>query len=186
MRYKTESDFPLCDTRAAVMLRSALVRVHAKRGLSIRALGKQLGYKQATVISHMASGRIPVPLERAPDIARAVELPAGDFLAACVEQRSPEARLLLAPSESAESSFGLISELSLIGGCALDDLTQEQKHVLREVVADPSPKRRWLGVAELPAVELIRMLRPEITQDGLSPTDLAAIENVLSNTMRLE
>ena len=50
------------------MLRAALDRAQREQRLSIRKLGQRLGYKQATVLSHMATGRVLVPLERAADL----------------------------------------------------------------------------------------------------------------------
>ena len=181
MRPQPESDFPYAGTRAAKLLRDAIDRAHREERLSVRALGRQLGYKQATVLSHMASGRVAVPLERAPDIARAVSLNPGEFLAACVEQRSSEASDLLhfRPLDHSESSFGLMSELSVIAGERLDDLNDEQKSVMRKVVADPRPARRWLSEAELPTVEGIRRLRPTMAIDGLSAVDRAKVEAAL-------
>jgi hypothetical protein len=176
-----ETDFPFANTRAARMLREALDRIKRLRGISVRTLGKQLGYKQATVLSHMASGRVAIPLERAPDIARAADLSPGDFLAACVEQRSAEAATLLQyqPANEDETSFGLVSELNVIAGQALDSLNEEQKSVMRKVAADARPGRRWLSEAELPIVEGLRRLRPEITEIGLTPSDRAKLEAAL-------
>lgn len=175
------TSFPFADSRAALALRRALEIANRERGLSIRKLGAKLGYKQATVLSHMASGRVPVPLERAIEIARAVNLPEADFLAACVEQRSPEAGKLLRPATNSVEgiAFSLAGELSDIAGHALDDLNDEQKSVLRKVVADPRPARRWLSEAEIPTIEGIRRRRPNMAIDGLSASDRAAIDAAL-------
>jgi len=77
------------------MLRSALDRASSERKLSTREVAKQLGFKQATFISQMAQGRSRVPLERAIELARAVDLPPASFLAAAVAQQVPEALDLL-------------------------------------------------------------------------------------------
>jgi hypothetical protein len=144
------------------------------RGTSVRSLGKKLGYKQATVLSHIAHGRVAVPMKRAADIALVVELPPEDFLSAAVEQRTPTAAEYLG---GRDRGFGF--ELGLISGQSLDQLNDEQKQVAREVVADERPTRRWLSLAELPAIMLLRELRPNITQSGLSSKDRLAIEQAL-------
>lgn len=174
------SNFPHAETRAAQMLRRALDVNQREKGISIRKLGAQLGYKQAAVLSHMASGRVPIPLERALDIAEATDLDPGDFLAACVEQRNPDAKRLLrsfAPEET--SSFSLVSDLNVIAGGPLDEMTDGQKLVMREAASDSRASRRWLSAAELPLIELVRRLRPSVTREGLTPSDLSAIESAL-------
>lgn len=175
------TSFPYSDTRAAMMLSEGLRRASRDRGISLRSIGKSLGYKQATVLSHMANGRVAIPIERAADIARAVGLPPADLLAAAVEQRSPEAADLLPISRNLarEDDQGITFELRLIAGQEMDELNAGQKSVLREVVADGSASRRWLSVAELPVVLMLRRLRPDISRNGLSIQDREAIERAL-------
>lgn len=174
--------FPYENSRAALLLRAGLERTQKDLGISIRALGKKLGYKQATVLSHMASGRVPVPLERALPIAHAAGINAADFLIACIEQRvgPGAADLLLSSKSNNRVSFGLASELEAIAGNSLDQLTDEQKGVMRKVAADPRPARRWLSEAELPFVESVRNLRPNFTTDGLRADDRMKIDRALS------
>lgn len=177
--------YPYADTRAAMMLRNALDRQGRERNLSMRALAKQLGYKQATVLSHMANGRVAIPLERASEIARAVALPASEFLAAAVAQRAPEAAELLTidPYASAERdathSTGFITELTGFAGVPPEALNSEQMQVMREVALDPRPLRRWLTAAELPVMVQLRRIRPNISAESLSTRELAAIEAAL-------
>lgn len=172
--------FPFKESRAAIMLKNGLDRAHKERELSIRSIGKMLGYKQATVLSHMASGRVPVPLERATQIAEVIGIDPVAFLIACIEQRVTNASdLLMSHMEDDAHNFGLTTELELISGSKLNDLTDEQKTILRKVAADPRPSRRWLTEAELPLVESIRRLRPNFASDGLGAADWARIERVL-------
>ena len=145
--------FEYGETDAARMLRSGLNRQKAN-GISLRAVAKKLRYAQATVLSHMANGRVAVPIERATQIAREVELDEREFLAAVVAQRAPEAKNLL--SQGYETAFGLVAEIAMIAGTPPDQLTDEQKAVIREVAGDASPRRRWLSLAELRAVTVIR------------------------------
>lgn len=175
------SEFPFKDTLAVAMLRGALDRVRAERGMSVRSLGAQLGYKQATVLSHMANGRVAIPLERAAEIARAVDLPPAQFLAAAVQQRAPEAADLLGAKDGdpGDQEMGIAFEMRLISGAPLDGLNEEQKSVLKEVVSDTNPSRRWLTVAELPTVLILRGLRPTLRSVGLDESDRIKIETAL-------
>jgi hypothetical protein len=51
--------------------------------------------------------------------------------------------------------------------------------MLEEVVAARNPARRWLAPAELTTIELIRDLRPDSRQSGLTDEDRRSIENAL-------
>lgn len=165
------------DSRAAIMLRAGLDAASKERRLSIRALGKILRYKQATVLSHMANGRVGIPVDRATEIARAVGLNEREFLLAVVAQRAPEAEKVLADEQG--ETFSLASEVELIAGVPLDQLSAEHKEVIRNVVADPQPARRWLSLAELQTVAVIRNVRPTFRSQGLPSADLAGIEALL-------
>jgi hypothetical protein len=152
-----ENDFPYGGTRAAYMLKLGLDRAKQERGVSIRTLGKRLGYRQATVLSHMASGRVPVPFERAPEMARQLDLNVAEFLVAILEQRMPEAGDVLLPYIScAPRTTGWLHELETVAGTTLDALPDEHRAVLMEVVSDRAPRRRWLSLAELAIVTEMR------------------------------
>ena len=165
--------FEYGDTDAARLLRSGLNRQKAN-GVSLRTVAKKLRYAQAAVLSHMANGRVAVPIERATQIARAVEVDEREFLAAAVAQRAPEAKNLL--GQGHEIAFGLVAEIAMIAGAPPDQLTDEQKAVIREVAGDASPRRRWLSLAELRAVTMIREAKPNFHLNGLSAADLNFIQ----------
>ena len=139
------------DTVAARMLLSAIERAKEQRGLSVRQAAKLLGYKQAVVLSHMASGRAPIPIDRAEEIARTYEISPPKFLSAVIEQRHPDVNWKLI-SDAAQNSdeSNLAAELEIILDAPLSTLNAEQRRILREVVAEPRPSRRWLSVHELP------------------------------------
>ena len=59
------TDFPHADLLRLECWLMACVRLRLKRDASVRQLGKNLGYSQAVVLSHMANGRVPIPLDRA-------------------------------------------------------------------------------------------------------------------------
>ena len=182
MRKATENaeDYPFGKSRAAEMLRYAFERAHAERGLSIRSIGKLLGYKQATVLSHMANGRIAVPLERATDIARAVELAPADLLLAALEQRNLEAADLMAGAhELARQPHDFAFEMRAIAGVDIDQLSVEQKKVLREVVNEPNPGRRWVTLAELPTILALREAWPDVSERGLPRTVVSEVARVV-------
>lgn len=152
-----QNDFPLADSLAARMLAEGLERAKENQGLSIRQIGRQLGYKQAVVLSHMASGRTPIPIDRAEDLAIMLELSVPKFLRAVVEQRHPAVDWnMLATAQAPSALNPFAAQLEVILGIPLDELNAEQRRVLREVASDRSPGRRWLSVHEMPLVESIR------------------------------
>lgn len=163
-------------------MREGINRLKTERRISLRMLAQELGYKQATVLSHMANGRIAVPLERAPAIAHALRIPVDHFLAAVAEQRIPGLTAALRHSSrpGAHEERGFAQDLRVIADLDFDDLNDEQKSVLREVVADPRPSRRWLSLAELPVVAEIRTMRPSIGASGLSERDRIKIREILT------
>jgi hypothetical protein len=175
------TDFPFADTQAAMMLRSALDRARVEKSLSVRSLGKQLGYKQATVLSHMAAGRVAIPLDRAADIATAVSIPVTQFLIAAVLQKAPSAADFLAPlAGKSPQSDDFVEELTSITGQSLNALPDEHKDVIREMVADRAPKQRWLSLPELRTVLEIRRARPEFADQGLPSIDVNGITGFLT------
>lgn len=169
-------DYPYYDTAAKLMLKSG-IDFQKRQGTSLRTLAKNLGYRQATVLSHMANGRVGIPIERAVEIADAVGIDPASFLVAVVAQKAPEASMLLDANGGTRHS--LANELSTIAGAGLDQLTEDKKHILREVAEAQDPGRRWLSTAELAAVALIRNLRPEFKSRGLSSSDMIRIDAAL-------
>lgn len=180
-----ENEFPFVDTRAALMLRSGLRRASDERGLSLRNLAKDLGYKQATVLSHMSKGRVPIPLERAVDIADVVGLPRSEFFQAVVGQKSPYAfEIMRTNREEGEgdevTSTSFVAQLVDLAGSSLEDIGDEQKEILREVMLDQNPRRRWLSPSEVAIMQHLRRLKPGLDRKGLSPSEMKAIEKALS------
>ena len=157
------------------MLADALRRKSEIERISLRQIGRNLGYKQAVVLSHMAHGRVPIPLDRATDIAKAVGVDERDFLIAVLEQRHAEVDWGLVTS--VEDDF--VEELTKIAGRPLRLLPADQRNVLREAIADPRADKRWLSIAELGAVQIIRELRPHINTEGLNGEDRHALRRAL-------
>jgi hypothetical protein len=168
-------DFDFRDTPAALMLKSGLDNRKAV-GVSLRTIAKRLNYAQPTVLSHMANGRVAVPIERATQIAREVGLDERRFLAAVVGQRDASALNLLSADPTAK--MDLAAEIAMIAGTSLDNLSEEQKSVIREVASEGNPERRWLTIAELPAVTIIREAKPEFRTRGLSSAILNFIQGI--------
>jgi hypothetical protein len=151
------------DTRAAQMLAEGLRRASSERGLSVRQLGKKLHYKQAVVLSHWATGRVPIPIDRAVEVAREVGLPEREFLLAVLEQRHAEVDWKLITGFNDD----LIEDLEDIAGKPLATLSPEHQQVMKEVVAEVRPARRWLTVNEVPVMEAIREQLPFVRSDGM-------------------
>jgi transcriptional regulator with XRE-family HTH domain len=156
-------DYEYKQTRAAQMLSEGLRRASAERGLSVRQLGKKLNYKQAVVLSHWATGRVPIPIDRAVEVAREVGLPEREFLLAVLEQRHAEVDWKLITGFNDD----LIEDLEDIAGKPLATLSPEHQQVMKEVVAEVRPARRWLTVNEVPVMEAIREQLPFVRSDGM-------------------
>lgn len=151
-----EIDPALADSEAARMLSAALSKASSERGLSLRKIAPLVGYKQAVVLSHMATGRIPIPFEKAEKIAEVLGMNARDFLKAILKQRHPEVSWSLITDSGGESSDDFLEGLAEgLNGQALS-LNQEQLAVIREIAAEPHPRRRWLSSDEAFAIEMLR------------------------------
>lgn len=169
------------DTTAAQMLAAGLRTAALERGLSLREIGRRLDYKQPVVLSHMANGRVPIPIDRALEIAREVGLPPKQFLEAVLQQRHPEVdwRLITGGRDP------FATELEAIAGKPLSALGPSHQRVLREVVRDPKPEDRWLAVPEISTVKLLREIFPDLPRSGLSADDREDL-NVLAMLWRGE
>src|SRR4051794_16892250 len=156
------NEYKYADTQAARMLSEALRRKSDVDRVSLRSIAKQLQYKQAVVLSHMANGRVPIPVDRAVDIAAEVGLPEREFLLAVLGQRHEDGNWGLITSMNDEC----VEELEAIAGKPMSTLSAEHRQVMREVVAEPRPQRRWLTLTEVPVMEAIRAEVPYIRSDS--------------------
>src|SRR5438874_5215931 len=165
-------------TSAQRMLELGLREKQRATGLTQRDIAKRLGYKTSVVLSHMSVGRVPIPVDKALDIADALDLDRDAFVLAVLVQRHPDIdfRRLFNVTFSSERAA---ARLEAAAGCSLDDLPTETVSVLEEVVAARTPKRRWLTVTEAPVMDLIRRLRPHVTSDSLDEADREEIEKAL-------
>ncbi|WP_219895080.1 helix-turn-helix domain-containing protein [Aquisediminimonas profunda] len=172
---------PLADTDAARMLRAGLEEMSERRGISGRTIAKQLGMKTSVMLSHWAIGRVPIPIERAQQLADALGINSSTFLRAVIKQRHPEVNwaLLTAPTPEEAAESIVEADLRNLAGRPLAELPAEQLRVLYEVAADPQAPRRWLAVAEINVVEMLRELRPSMREMGLSATDRQALTKAL-------
>lgn len=167
------NDYPLQHSEAARLLRAGIELLH-QDGVTLRQLGKAMNYKQAVILSHMALGRVPIPIDRAPELALHLKLDHNEFLLAVLRQRHPDiewGRMFSASNASGCPGTNVAAELELIARSSLDSLPQRQLKVMREAAADPNADRRWLSVHELGAVELLRSMRPQLSSEGFSADD---------------
>lgn len=176
------------DTEAARMFSAGLRRTAAEQGISQREIAKSLGYKQSVVLSHMALGRVPIPIERAAQFAEHLHLDARTFLAAVLKQRYPEIdwKTSLREDETELRATHLAQSIEAIACRPIDQLAPEQMRVMREVAADPHAERRWLSVHEVQAIDLLRRLLPKIASDGLSREDQNLIEGLIGHLSCVE
>lgn len=176
----TKTDFPFAETPAATMLANA---IHQRQleGTSLRKTAAELGYKQAVVLSHLLSGRVPIPVDRAPQLAKHLGMDEHAFMLAVLQQRYPDIAWVehfSTPPAQQHSSFG--KTLEAIVGADLNTLTDSQRRVIREVVADRNAEQRWLSVHEVPVVSRLRQAVPFFVRDGLADSDLDAIEALVT------
>jgi DNA-binding transcriptional regulator YdaS (Cro superfamily) len=157
-----------------------------KRGRSQAELGKRLGYSSTAVLSHMATGRVGIPVERAAEIARTVGLDEAVFTLAVLRQRFPmiDFQALAAdaandPDRATLPPRSVALKLERVAGSRLEELEPHVVDILEDVVRDKDPSRRWLTIKELPVVESIRALRPRFRSDGLSLADIHVVEGAL-------
>lgn len=154
------------------MLSNGLRAAAAERKLSLRQIGKRLGYSQPVVLSHWATGRTPIPIDRATEVACEVGLPANQFLEAVLHQRHPGVEWGLVTGGADPIS----RDLEEAAGKPLTKLSAEHHRVLREVVQDEQPDERWLSIPETAAVNLLRRLFPQMRTSGLSEDDRETLQ----------
>nr|WP_166175711.1 helix-turn-helix transcriptional regulator [Altererythrobacter segetis] len=83
-------DYPLANSEATRMLAAGLEHAAEDKGWSQRTIAKMLNYRASVVLSHMALGRVPIPIDRALQFARLLGMDTAKFLLAVLEQRHPE------------------------------------------------------------------------------------------------
>lgn len=165
------TDYPLADSEATKILAAGLERLQRETGATQKEVATRLNYRTSVVLSHMALGRVPIPIDRANDIARELGLDPSRFLLATLKQRHPEVDFEALFGVQMRQESALASELSAIAGESLDQLPAPTKEILRDVVATRQPERRWLSSTELPIVEMIRQRYPNVRREGLGPDD---------------
>jgi len=164
---------PYADDEATRMLERALYLAKEKSGVSLTDAASAIGISKAA-LSHMAIGRAPIPIDRAPDLAKHLQIEPRMFLMAVLFQRHPEAMEIvtggLFASQEKESHSNDLSPTF-----PLSRLTGEQTTIIREVARDPHPRERWLAVSEVPVITAIRRARPS----GVNQDDIETIEFAL-------
>ncbi|TXC70954.1 hypothetical protein FSB78_08350 [Sphingomonas ginsenosidivorax] len=181
MTIETENDRPLAHTEATKMLAEAIAAKQAL-GVSQRDLAIALGYRSGVIVSHMANGRAPIPIDRSKDISDLLDLDRNAFLLAVLEQRLPmlDFRSLIGNhSLIDEKDERLMKQFEVIAGRPLSTLPADHLDLIRECLADREPRSRWLSLHELPIVALIRRLRPTFRSQGLTQADQEKVQEAL-------
>jgi len=179
-----DPDYPLAGTRAQKMLAEGLARAEREHDLSGRRVAATLNYKSSVVISHMANGRVPIPIDRAADLARVIGMDVSEFTLAVLQQRFPDidfVRLISttagkksASKEEKTAAESFVEDLQFAAGVPIDRITTEQMTVMREVASYPNAHQRWASINEAGIVRLIRERRPDLAKNGLAPADRKA------------
>lgn len=177
------ADYPYANSEATRLLSDAINRMTETKQGSLRQLAGKLNYKSAVVLSHMRTGRLPIPIDRAMEIAKITQLDGPTFLLAVLAQRYPDVNFSdaigqpLGASHSAPQGAEamLLADLVKAAGKPISELSREQLGVIREVVAEAHPRRRWIGLNEASVVENIRRVYPEVSRDGLRVDEVIRI-----------
>lgn len=175
-----KSSFPYAHTAACVALKEGLTTSRETKSKSLRAVARELNYKQPVVLSHMAHGRIPVPIERAEEIAVALGMDPKNFMKLVLAQRYPDLDL-----DSLSEHVGQLGLIDSFPNVAFEasgrtELTDGQQRVIREVMRDTAAPERWLTPHEVGVVALIRKMRPSVETNGLNHRDMERLEQALS------
>lgn len=170
----SEQKFPYRDTAAAAMLSSALQRYTAQNPGGLRALAVRLGIGQATVLSHMAHGRIGIPLDRVAQFAEILGLDSADFSLAVLKQRAPEVYAEL------NDRF----DFSTTGADQSSKTVLTSAGVHAPTNSPPLNEAHRIAIGyETDLIDLVRLHRPL----GLSPTEkrilLELVEGLLTNAV---
>ena len=169
------NSYPYAGTEAQTLLANA-IRVWSERtGESVRSIGKRLGYKQATVLSHMSNGRVGIPVDRAEELAEVLRIPKGEFLSAVLRQRYSSVDWDAYNAPATEQPHSFMVDMSGMAEVDAEDVAW----LIREAAAVRNPRERWLTAHELEAVRAIRKLRPSFSREGLSASDLTALQSAL-------
>jgi hypothetical protein len=180
------NDYPFANSEATRMLRNALELIEKNEGKSQRVLARQLGYKSSVGLSHMALGRVPIPIDRVIEFARMFKMDAREFLFASLRQRHPDIdfkRVLSSSKDviTARQSCGVGNvvkeELEALAGKPLDELTPDVVDVLRDVCSYKEPMKRWISLGELSVIEAVRRAFPK----GLSTGDRMKLIQAISS-----
>jgi len=182
MAVMTSPKLPYAGTRAAAMLKEALARYTSQHKGGLRALAGVIGMNQATVLSHMATGRIGIPLDRVQQFAEVLDLNVEAFSLAVIEQREPAMLSLLQSvyrvetegTDSAERA-GLIREIR-----AAKVLSPRQISLIRDIVRDPELSTRVVTGRESELIWKIREARPMGPEDGEWDKLTALIDLILA------
>jgi hypothetical protein len=157
----TVTSLTYADSRAAAMLAEGLKRYTAQHPGGLRAVAADLEIKQATVLSHMATGRIGIPLDRATELASKLEINVADFCLAVLEQRAPTVYKALDDElvllESSRLPTGL---REVLAGVTSDRITDEHTQIIGEILATKRPAEKWMRPLEDDIVRVVRDIFP--------------------------
>jgi hypothetical protein len=144
------------------MLKEALTRYTSKNKGGLRALAKLVKFNQSTVFSHMATGRIGIPLERAEQFAALLDMNAVDFTLAVLEQREPGVHALLAGAFDFEAGGAVSAEAGAIIAMVrrAQGLSADHVALIGDILREDVPVGRWAIGRNAELLGVIRAARP--------------------------
>ena len=177
-----DENLPYAGSQAARMLSDAIKRHTSAHSGGLRALAAGLGIKQATFLSHIATGRLAIPFERAEALASTLGLDASDFCLAVLRQRHPSVYQTLdealdlqaidALSDQARKAIPLLAEAKAV--------TEDHVAVIGEVLSSSQPRDRWVTQNEARIINLLRQAFPHGAPDSEMRQILDFIEAYLN------
>lgn len=177
----TKNPLPHSDTEARFMLSDAIAARRRADKASLRMLAAEMEMSSA-MLSHMATGRIPIPVDGAAKLADALGISRSEFVKSVLKQRFPNAMAILDDEADVGGNDGSEVTRARMMVTFYDGTppTGDLALILDQVRTADDAQERWLTPSELPVVNMIRRLRPNFSKLGLTEVDLDLIKKVFT------
>jgi hypothetical protein len=128
-------------------------------------------------LSHMATGRVGIPIDTALRLASALDIDPAEFVAAVFQQRHPEAAQKIDLQAAVTKGDTTGQRWSFMAHASDDALSPDHVDVLQQVSDSRQPKARWASLPEAQLLQLVRRRWP----DGITNADIAKIEKAINS-----
>lgn len=159
-----------------------------KENLSGRLIAAQMGYRSSVALSHMSTGRVPIPVDRAVEFAKKLKIDPATFVLAVLEQRYPDIdfmRLLVGDKKALAVDTSIedvvADDIRSAAGSALAEMPEATLAVLKEAASDRNPRRRWMSMSELTVMDILRKERPDMLEHSLTSAQRAKLAKAVAD-----